>query len=203
MNTATLAQNASETKSMLIGISGIRGSFTEMAARHHCVDARIETYQLEYLTFVENVLEALEAGTIDLGIFAIENRIGGVVIEYLPAILKHRCKYIKTFEYSVHQMLMVRPGIKPEDVTEIVSQKQALEQCDTHLRTRWKHVPRLDYIDTATAAKDLHEGNLPPTAAVVGSRAAAELYGLDVLEGPIQDDRYNYTTFIVAETLRD
>jgi len=186
---------------VIIGISGGNGSFSEEAADAYAILKGMDEYTIDCLIFIEPLLAALEKRQVDLAIFPIENRIGGVVIEYLPAILKHRCKFMGTFEFSVNQMLMVRPGTTRKQVTHIVSQRQALEQCKTHLKIGWKDAPQRDYIDTAAAARDLHEGKLPPTTAVIGSRAAAKLYGLEILEGPIQDEGYNYTTFIVAERL--
>ena len=186
---------------MRIGISGGRGSFTEEAANEHCKLAQITGPRLEYLTFVEQVLEALEKGTIDIGIFAIENSNGGVVLEYLPAIGKHRFDVIKTFEIPVHHMLLVLPGKKREDVKVITSQKQALLQCRLYLRRMWPNTEISEYIDTATSAKDLAEGVLPPETAVVASRACAKLYDLEILEESIQDSKFNFTTFIVASRL--
>jgi prephenate dehydratase len=53
-------------------------------------------------------------------------------------------------------------------------------------------------MDTAKAAEDLASGKLPKSCAVVASRAAAEAYGLSIVEESIQDLKFNYTSFIVA-----
>ncbi len=190
-------------KVLRIGVAGVEGSFTEMAARMHCNVGGLNLFELVYLTATDNVLVSLETGGIDRAIFAIENSIGGVVREYLPAILKHRCKFVTTFDFEVEQVLMVNPKVMGGQVTVIISQGQALAQCQIHLRENYPDIPQRDYIDTATAARDLRGGKLPRTAAVVGSRAAARLYDLDVLAGPIQDNQKNYTTFIVAERLAE
>ncbi len=186
---------------MIIGISGARGSFSEEAAGQYCREAGIEKPELIYLTFVEQVLEALEKGDIDMGIFAIENSNGGVVTEYLPAIAKHRFSIEKIFEMNVQHMLLALPGTKREHVKRIVSQNQALRQCRMYLKRVWPEADVEEYIDTATAAKDLHEGKLPKDAAVIAPKAAGELYGLLALEEGIQDLKFNYTTFIAAKKL--
>lgn len=181
-----------------IGVSGNGGSFSEEAGRVYARDAGIKDFQIVYLTDAEHVLTELEAGTIDVGIFAIENSNGGVVTEYLPAIARHRFSIDKIFEIPVDHMLLVRPGTKASEVTTIVSQKQALRQCRMYLRRRWPETEVQEYIDTATAAKDLADGKLPATAAVVASARAGELHGLEVLEAKIQDLKFNYTVFIAA-----
>lgn len=186
---------------MKIGISGGRGSFSEEAALQYCHKHGITDPEFEYLVFVEQVLSALEAGMIEVGIFAIENSNGGVVLEYLPAIGAHRFKMEAIFEVQVRHMLLVQPGTKREDITAVTSQKQALQQCRMYLKREWPEADVQEYIDTATAAKDLHEGKLPSTTAVVASERAGELYGLEVLEAGIQDLKFNYTTFIAARKL--
>ena len=183
---------------MKIGISGAKGSFSEEAARQYCRAENIENAEFEYLIFVEKVLGALEKGDIDLGIFAIENSNGGVVTEYLPAIAAHRFKIKKIFEMDVRHMLLALPSAKREDIKTIVSQNQALRQCRMYLKRIWPSAEITEYVDTATAAKDLHEGTLSKETAVIAPRAAAELYGLAILEESIQDLKFNFTTFIAA-----
>ncbi|MBU6323512.1 MAG: hypothetical protein KGI41_01495 [Patescibacteria group bacterium] len=186
---------------MKIGISGAQGSFSEQAAGQYCRENGIDSPELVYLTFVEQVLEALEKGEIDLGIFAIENSNGGVVTEYLPAIGRHRFDIVKIFEMNVEHMLLALPGTKREEVKRIVSQNQALRQCRMYLKRVWADADVEEYVDTATAAKDLHEGTLPKDAAVIAPASAGKLYGLEVLEPGIQDLKFNYTTFIAAKKL--
>lgn len=187
--------------SMKIGISGARGSFSEEAALQYCEKNRIEAPAFEYLVFVEQVLEALEKGNIDIGIFAIENSNGGVVLEYLPAIGAHRFAVEEIFEVPVRHMLLAISGTKREDITAITSQKQALQQCRMYLKREWPTAEVIEYVDTATAAKDLHEGTLSPMTAVIASEGAGKLYGLETLEAGVQDLKFNYTTFIAAKAL--
>lgn len=187
---------------MKIGISGGRGSFSEEAARAYAASAHIEKPAFVYLTFVEQVLDALEKGDIDRGIFAIENSNGGVVTEYLPAIGAHRFGIVKLFDLSVHHMLMAKSGVKTTDIRTIVSQNQALRQCRMYLKRVWPHTEIREYEDTAKAAEDLALGVLPPDCAVIASRAAAKTHKLTILEESVQDLKFNVTTFIIAKRLK-
>lgn len=155
--------------------------------------------ELEYLVSAERVLTALEEGVIDTGIFPIENSNGGIVIEAVYAMARHRFTVEKMFEIDVHQNLMALPGTNPDQVTEITSHDQALKQCRMYLKRKWPGVEIAEYMDTAKAAEDLAAGILPPTTAVIASKAAAQLYGLDILEESIQDLKFNYTSFVVAK----
>lgn len=178
---------------------GAEGSFSEEAARTYIAKEDITDVELAYLISAENVLSALEAGSIDLGIFPIENSNGGIVIEAVYAMAKHRFTVQKMFEIDVHQNLLVKKGINPDQITKITSHDQALKQCRMYLKRKWNGIDIEEYEDTAKAAKDLAEGILSPTTAVIASRAAAALYDLDILEESVQDLKFNYTSFVVAE----
>lgn len=179
---------------MRIGISGAPGAFSEVAALKFDPQADIE-----FLVSVENVLTELEKGTIDRGVFPIENSTGGIVIEAVYAMAKHTFEIEKMFEIEVNQNLLAMKGVTASDITAITSHDQALKQCRMYLKRMWPNVDLVPYADTALAAKDLASGVLPKTTAVVASVKAAELYGLDILDEKIQDLKFNYTVFVAAK----
>jgi len=184
---------------MKIGMSGIEGSFSEEAAKTYCRAENVSDFELEYLVSAEGVLSALESGVTDLGIFPVMNSIGGIVIEALYAMSAHDFSILKLFEIEVHQNMLAKKGVNPEHITAVTSHDQALKQCRGYLDRQWPGVERVEYPDTAKAAKDLSEGLLPETTAVIASKAAAERYGLAILDESIQDLKLNYTSFVAAK----
>jgi prephenate dehydratase len=185
-------------KPKIIGISGAQGSFSEEAARTYAHKIGLKKYQIEYLITVENVLTSLEKGLISLGIFPIENSNGGIVIETVHAMSKHNFHIKKIFEIDIHMNLLVKKGVKADQIKKITSHDQALKQCRFYLKRRWPKAKIEEYPDTAKAAQDLAKGVLPPSVAVIASLAAAKLHKLDVLEESIQDLKFNYTSFVAA-----
>lgn len=182
----------------IIGISGAPGSFSEEAARTYVGKQGIKKFEIRYLITVENVLSALENGDISIGVFPIENSNGGIVIEAVYAMAKHRFTIKKIFEIDVHHNLLVAKGIKAGDIRLVTSHDQAIKQCRMYLKRKWPKVKVKEYADTAKAAEDLSKGKLPKSTAVIASRRAAELHKLDILEESIQDLKWNYTSFVVA-----
>ncbi len=158
----------------------------------------LKKYILVPLISAEGVLGALEKGDIDLGIFPIENSNGGIVIEAVHAMAKHRFAIKNIFEIDVHQNLLVKKGVTADKIKTVVSHDQAIKQCRMYLKRLWPKVKIREYPDTAKAAADLASGALPASSAVIASSAAAKLYKLDVLEPSIQDLKFNYTSFIAA-----
>src|SRR3989338_3436422 len=189
---------ASSTEVLKIGVSGAQGSFSQEAAEKYIEDSKSKNTTLMYLISVENVLAALEAGSIDLGVFPIENSTGGVVTETVHAMAKHNCDIKKIFDIDIHQNLLVREGVKESDIKTITSHEQALKQCREYLKSKWPKAKIEEYEDTAKAAEDLASDKLPLSTAVIASAAAARLYKLKILEESIQDLKTNYTTFITA-----
>ncbi len=182
-----------------IGISGAKGSFSEEAARSYVRKHAIKQYSLVYLISVENVLRALERGAIALGIFPIENSIGGVVIEAVHAMAKHRFHVKELFDIDIHQNLLARQGVAAKSIRMITSHDQAIKQCRRYLKRRWPRVKLREYADTAKAAQDLARGTLPASTAVIASAIAAQMYGLKIIGRSIQDQKKNYTSFIAAK----
>ena len=193
--------DAPQKGSLRIGISGAEGSFSEEAARNYAESNKVKDFSLAYLISVENVLSSLEAGTIDLGVFPIENSTGGVVTETVHAMAKHNFGIKKIFDIDIHQNLLAREGVKESEIKTITSHEQALKQCRAYLLREWPKAKMEEYEDTAKAAEDLAAGKLPRTNAVIASVAAAKLYKLKILEKSIQDLKTNYTTFIAASSL--
>ena len=184
---------------MKIGIMGAKGSFSEQAGELFIQKHNIKDGDLLPLISAENVLSNLNNSLINKGIFPIENSNGGIVIEAVYAMAKYKFSIFEMFELEVHHMLMVKKGTTTAQITNICSHDQALKQCRMYLKRVWPSVDISPYADTAQAAIDLKSGVLPETTAVIASRRCAELYDLDIIEESIQDLKFNYTTFVVAE----
>lgn len=179
---------------MRVGISGAPGSFSQEAALKFDPNADIV-----FLVSVENVLAELENGSIERGVFPIENSTGGIVIEAVYAMAKHQFEIEKLFEIEVNQNLIAQKGVTSSDITAITSHDQALKQCRMYLKRMWPAIDLVPYADTALAAQHLAEGILPQSTAVIASARAAEMYQLDILDEKIQDLKFNYTVFIAAK----
>lgn len=183
---------------MRIAVSGAHGSFSEEAGKEYCRVNGIDTPELVYLVTAENVLAAVEAGAVDKGIVPIENSTGGVVIEAIHALARHTVSIEKLFEIIVKQNLLVAPDTKKDDISLITSHDQALKQCRMYLKRTFPAVEVKEYPDTAQAAKDLGEGILPKTTAIIAPLSCALLYGLEVMEENINDLKFNVTNFMVV-----
>ena len=186
-----------------IGIQGGRGSFSEEAAKKFAVNHGIQDAEIIYLISSKAVLEGVESGKVRYGVFAMENAQGGVVIESVEAMAEYRCRILEMFNIPVSQNLLAKEDINIGDITEIHSHQQALRQCKDYLAQHFWTRPLIEADDTAESARRLSQNKLPKTAAVVGSKNCAALYGLNILEKDIHDLKHNLTLFISVEKLKD
>ena len=183
-----------------IGIQGIEGSFSEEAAQSYCNKFNVQEFEFDYLVSSMNVLNSLTSETIDIGIFAMENAQGGVVIESVEALAKNQCKIIDMFYIEISQNLLAKDNITLGDIEAIHSHEQALKQCKDYLAEKfWSK--KLVEDDTAKAAQDLAEGKLSKNVAVIASKNSAEKYGLNIIENDIHDLKKNLTLFLAVERI--
>ena len=184
-----------------VGIQGIEGSFSEQAAKSYCEKFGISDYELAYLVGSMNVLNSLTDGSIDTGIFAMENAQGGVVIESIEALAKNQCEIIDMFYIEISQNLLAKNGVALGDIEEIHSHQQALKQCKDYLAEQFWSKKLVEEDDTAKAAQDLSEGKLSENVAVIASKFSAEKYGLNILQKDIHDLKRNLTLFLAVKKL--
>jgi len=181
-----------------IAVSGDAGSFSEEAGLLYAQRENVEP-EIVFAIDMEGVLREVDAGNAELGVFPVVNSRGGLVQPAFHAMGKYTFDYIDELWFEVQQCLMVLPGLKREDITQVTSQLQAISQCERYLRREFSDTPLVEWQDTAKSAKDLSEGTLSKTSAVIGSQRAAHIYGLDVMEKGIHDNHPNLTTFIVVK----
>jgi prephenate dehydratase len=179
-----------------IGIQGAKGSFSEEAALEFGRRHGLDDSKLVYLITSAQVLEAVDNGEVEVGVMAMENAQGGVVIESMIALAEYRCEIAERFHIHVEQCLLGKPDLTLGEITEIQSHSQALRQCREYLADKFWTRPLIDEDDTAHAAERLAKGDLPSTAAMIGSHRCGEFYDLAVVEAGIQDLKNNLTLFL-------
>jgi len=179
-----------------IGIQGGKGSFSEIAGETFAKNHGIEDFEIVFQISSEMVLEGVESGATEYGVFAMENAQGGVVIESVEALAMHRCKIIEMFHIKISQNLLALQDIYLGDITEIHSHQQALRQCRNYLSEHFWTRPLIEADDTAEAARRLSEGKISRTAGVIGNKSCSELYGLKIIETDIHDLKNNLTLFL-------
>jgi prephenate dehydratase len=140
---------------------------------------------------------ALLRGEVEGAILPIENSIEGSVGATLDLLVHEPGPLIRReVLLPVRQHLLARAGTRLEDVRRVISHPQPIGQCSRFLRERLAGATLEPAHSTADAAK--RAAAAEPGTAAIGSRAAADRYGLAVVAESIQDVEENVTRFVLV-----
>jgi prephenate dehydrogenase len=184
------------------GIQGGRASFNEQALLSYLREQGIRRYAVDYLYTTEKVLAAVDGGEVDFGLFAVHNSVGGIVAESIQAMARHRFRIVEELEVPVRHFLMKRPDAAWREIGTIMAHPQVFKQCRRTLKQKYPGLKQLsgagDLIDSAAAAAALAKGRLPSETAVLGPETMSKVFGLEIVDGDLQDDRKNTTAFLLV-----
>lgn len=170
----------------LIGFFGPSGTFTEEAA------FRIGD-KLTSFDSILGVLDAVKKGDVDLGVVPIENSIEGPVGVTLDLMVHdYDLKIKREIIIPISHNLLINPNANISDIKYVYSHIQALSQCR-------KFTESMDVVVNSTpstsAAAEMIRGK--KNSASIGTKRAAEIYGLKIAASDIQDYKNNVTRFVV------
>jgi prephenate dehydratase len=175
-----------------IAVQGIIGSFHEDAASKY-FDEKIEVVECKSFT---SVCEFVDTDKVDYAVMAIENSIAGSLLKNYQLIRDYHLRIIGEIYLHIQMNLMVFPGVKPSDISDIYSHPIAIQQCIEYIEKYYPNVELHEGIDTAGAAKYISEEKLM-NAAAIGNLRSAQLYNLEILETGIETNKKNYTRFLI------
>jgi prephenate dehydratase len=169
-----------------IGFFGPSGTFTEEAA------LRVWGKLISFDTIPE-VFEAVYEGKVDMGVVPIENSIEGSVGITLDLLAHdYDLKIKKEIIVSISHNLLLNFNTDVEDVKIVYSHSQALSQCRNFIEGMGVVIHATP---STSAAAELITGK--KEAAAIGTKRAAEIYGLKIAAQDIQDYKNNRTRFVV------
>jgi prephenate dehydratase len=178
---------------MRIAYLGPPGTFSEEAVAR--CDLVAGDAPVPFPTFAD-AYQALKSGRVEAALLPIENSIEGSIGATLDLLVHDPGPLIRReINLPVRQHLLVRPGTGLADVKRVVSHPQPLGQCSRFLREKLPAASLEPAHSTADAARRVAAGE--PDAAAIGSRLAAERFGLAILAEAIQDVDENVTRFVL------
>jgi chorismate mutase/prephenate dehydratase len=171
-----------------VACQGVEGAYSQMAA-----DRLFKHPAITYMNSFEGVFRAVDQGLSSYGVLPVENSTAGTVSQVYDLMMEHDFHIVRTVRLKVDHSLLAKPGTTLDDVRDIYSHQQAIEQCGSFLDSlNGVTVHVCD--NTAMAAKQVAESQRSDVAAL-SSRSCADLYGLSALAKGVQDRGNNYTRF--------
>jgi prephenate dehydratase len=184
---ARMIEQAAAAPERAVAFQGAPGANSHIAA----LEAFPDCLPLPCFDFAD-AIDAVRDGRADCAMIPIENSLHGRVADIHFLLPESGLSITGEHFLPIQYALM---GLGPLDgVTEATSHPQALGQCRHWLRAH--NIRPAAYPDTAGAAALVAEKRDPAIAALA-PRAAAEIYGLDILGEGIADADHNTTRFVV------
>ena len=175
-----------------IVFQGIEGAYTELALKQYFGE-NADSYHVDTW---RDAMEALKNGEADYAVLPIENSSAGIVSENYDLMVEYDNYIVGEQIIRIDHALLGLPEAGIEDITDIYSHPQALMQCSKYLEDNrnWeKHSMK----NTAMSAQKIKEDGQTGKAAIA-SALTADIYGLKVLDRAIQNNKNNYTRFIIV-----
>ncbi len=172
-----------------VACQGTEGAFAQIAC-----EKLFSLPDITYCTSFDAVFNAVDKGLCRYGVLPIENSTAGSVNHIYDLMTKHNFYIVRSTRVQINHCLLVKPGVKAEDIKEIVSHEQAINQSSQFLSTL-KGVKITTFSNTALAAQAVANSDRNDIAAL-SSLECASLYGLTAIKKAVQNVGNNYTRFI-------
>ncbi len=176
-----------------IAYLGPPGTFTEEALDKFIKDLS----QVRKISFptVADVIRSVDRGGADEGLVPMENSIeGSVNITQDILTFESEAKIIGEVIIPVKHSLIGKKKIKLDNIKKVISHPHATAQCRKYLSTNLKGAEVIAANSTAEAVKILKKEN--DDIAAIGTKTAAKIYDLEIIENDIEDNKDNKTRFV-------
>ncbi len=195
ISATSLEEDTENDTTVRIAIQGYPGAFHDVAARSYYSKRDVEIIPADWFDNLVDLVE--DPGKADVGMMAIENTLGGGILENYKLINQSNLHITGEIYLRIVQNLMALPGQKIEELTEVHSHYMAIRQCKPFFK-KYPHIKLVETLDTALSAKNIRENNLKGVGAIASS-LAAELYGMELLAKGIETNKKNFTRFLVLQ----
>jgi prephenate dehydratase len=183
------------TTSMKVSIQGELGSFSHEAARKLTPNAKVIPCASS-----DEVFDRVVDGRVDAAVIPIENSLAGSVAVHCDLLLSRPVFVQREFQLRIAHTLLALPGVKLADIQRVYSHPVALEQCRNFFR-KHPRIQAMPFYDTAGSVKYITQEKLRDAASIAGKHAAA-VYGAQILQRDLEDDKQNYTRFFFIRKAR-
>jgi prephenate dehydratase len=176
---------------MKTAFQGVHGAYSEVAAKR-ILGPGCQTHPFDSF---DDVFKAVATGKVHRGVIPIENSLAGSIHQNYDLLLSHPVHIVGEIHLRIEHVLMVHPSSSLRRIDAVRSHPQALAQCSRFFLKNRQLRP-IPYFDTAGAAKSIGEEHLLNAGAIAGEYAA-RLYKLKVVRRHLENQRNNFTRFLV------
>ncbi len=175
-----------------IAIQGQLGSYHALATENYFAGEQI---QIVCCATFEEVFREMAADPTMIAMVAIENTIAGSLLHNYELLRDSGATIVGEHKVHIQHSICCLPDDDWNSLVAVHSHPVALMQCRKFL-TSHPEMMVVECEDTAGAAEEIARRGLKGRAAICHHTAAA-MYGMKVLEDHIEDNKHNFTRFLV------
>ena len=180
-----------ETGRVRVVFQGAEGAYSQAAMVRFFGD-QIDSVHVD--TF-RDAMSAIDEGSADFAVLPIENSTAGIVNEIYDLLVEFENYIVGEQIIRIEHCLLGLPGTRISDITTVYSHPQSLMQSSRYLSAHdWQQI---SMPNNAFAARRVAEDRRADQAAIA-SEYAAKVYGLEVLDKPVNNVSSNSTRFIIV-----
>jgi len=184
-----LSATLSLEKPLTIAYLGPQATFTHLAAMNQFGSSA--TYVPS--DRLDTIFSEVEMGRADYGVVPIENSMEGVVTHTLDLFVDSYVNICGEILLEIHHCLMSK-GKDIGKIKKVYSHPQPVAQCRLWLE---RNLPNIIHYEVSSTARAAEMAAKEKGAAAIASEAAAGLYKLNMLARSIEDNKNNYTRFLI------
>lgn len=187
-----IALDQLEKEQIRVVFQGVEGAYSQAAVASYFGESQncfsVPTFR--------DAMIAIEEGSADYAVLPIENSTAGSVTQVYDLLVEFENYIVGELVLPIEHTLAAYPGTKVCDIKTVYSHPQGLMQCEKYLEKHgnWQQI---SVANTAVAAQRVLAEQRYDEAAIC-SQYAAKIYGLEVLDTRINDEKDNSTRFIVV-----
>ncbi len=180
---------------MKVAIQGELGSFSHEAAGKMLPGSSVVPCARS-----AEVFDRVESSSAGAAVIPIENSLAGSVAEHFDLLLARELFIHAEFHLRIRHNLIAPPGVALKQIRRVFSHPVALDQCRNFFRAN-PQVQAVPFYDTAGSVRHILAEKIMDAAGIAPKQAAAQ-YGGRILLAGIEDDRQNYTRFLLINKSR-
>src|SRR5262250_272767 len=174
-----------------IAFQGEHGAFSEAAAIQLLGEGIVT---IPRATF-DSAFKAIDEGAADALLAPVENTLAGSVVRVYDLLLESNLDIVAETILPIEHHVIGIPGAALEELRAVASHPMALAQCEQFFLNH-PNIKRVPAEDTAGSVRDAIVRGEKSAAGIAGRRAAVR-YGGVILAEAIQDNKENFTRFVL------
>ncbi len=174
--------------------SVLKGSYSHLAARQYAARHFDQFIECGCLKF-QDIFSQVETGQAEYAMLPIENTSSGSINDVYDLLQHTSLSIVGELTNVIDHCVLVAADTDLSKIGTVYSHPQPFQQCSQFIN-RYPHW-NIEYCESTAAAMEKVAESKSPNVAALGSEAGGALYGLQVLERNLANQKQNITRFIV------